>query len=573
PEVSRDETVVSRFLNEARAVNEIRHPNVIEITDIGREADLHYIVMNFLEGETLGERIEREKIIDEEAVMRISRQVVSALSAAHQRGIVHRDLKPDNIFITNHPDFPDYVKLLDFGIAKLIGLPNAGTQPGLTAAGTVLGTPWYMSPEQCRGVADLDARSDMYSLAVVLYHALTGEVPFPSQQPMDVMIAQVTAPVVPPIEKNRKLAPHINSALLKALEKDPARRFPSMKEFWHALSNTRDDSPLVVTTAQPAVGGGGGGQAAAAPGPLSDEDRGAQNVASTLTDIIKARLANDRLVLPAMPAIAVECLRVIKDPRQTFKTVGAVIAKDPLLSSKILKMANSAAFPGLSPATSLESAIGRMGIDGLSVILVQFSLHQAFTSKDERIRASCRGIWEHSLAVALIAKDLAGKMTPNGPDAGTTYLAGLLHDVGKPVVASMLAEAEKQISRGVKGGWITESVWRKIVANCHRPVGVLLAGKWNLPREIACTLEACNSYDRSNPRSASNVVCLANNLAKRAGIYVGDVDHDQVERVIATAPVIFGLPSDVIDGSCRDIYARVATMLDGGTGKTKRPGH
>ncbi|HEY0708499.1 MAG TPA: HDOD domain-containing protein, partial [Polyangia bacterium] len=461
------------------------------------------------------------------------------------------------------------VKLLDFGIAKLIGLPNAGTQPGLTAAGTVLGTPWYMSPEQCRGIADVDARSDMYSLAVVLYQALTGEVPFPSQQPMDVMIAQVTQPVVPPIEKNRKLSAHANAALLRALEKDPARRFATLKEFWYAISNTREE--VVVTTAQPAAASDARSSARPA-APLSDEDRGAQNVASTLTDIIKARLASDRLVLPAMPAIAVECLRVIKDPRQTFKSVGAVIAKDPLLSSRILKMANSAAFPGLSPATNIEAAIGRMGIDGLSVILVQFSLHQAFTSKDERIRASFRGIWEHSLAVALIAKDLASKLAMGGPDSGTTYLAGLLHDVGKPVVASMLAEAEKQISKGGKGGWITEAVWRKIVANCHRPVGVLLAGKWNLPRELSSVLENCSTYDRSQPKSAANVVCLANNLAKRTGLYVGDVDHDEVERMIATAPVILGLPSDVIDGTCRDIFARVATMLDGGTGKNPRPG-
>jgi putative nucleotidyltransferase with HDIG domain len=569
PEVSRDETVVARFLNEARAVNEIRHPNVIEITDIGREDDLHYIVMNFLEGETLGERIERDKIIDEDTVLRMARQVVSALSAAHERGIIHRDLKPDNIFITNHPDFPDYVKLLDFGIAKLIGLPEVGANLALTAAGTVLGTPWYMSPEQCRGIPDVDARSDMYSLAVVLYQALTGEVPFPSPQPMDVMIAQVTQPPVPPIEKNRKLSAHVNAALMKALEKDPLRRFTSLKEFWLALSNTREEP--VVHAPHPMVGSGSHSIAPAG-APQSAEDRGAQNVASTLTDIIKARLANDRLVLPAMPAIAVECLRVIKDPRQTFKTVGAVIAKDPLLSSRILKMANSAAFPGLSPATNIEAAIGRMGIDGLSMILVQFSLHQAFTSKDERIRASFRGIWEHSLAVALLAKDLASKLALNGPDSGTAYLAGLLHDVGKPVVASMLGEAEKQISKGAKGGWVSEAVWRKIVSNCHRPVGVLLAKKWNLPREIACTLEACNSYDRSNARSAANVVCLANNLAKRAGLYVGDVDHDEVERLIATAPLVLGLSADVIDGTCSDIFARVATMLDGGTGKNSRPG-
>ena len=558
PEVSRDATVTQRFLNEARAANEIRHPNVIEITDIGQEGDLHYIVMNFLEGETLGERIERSKILDEETTLRIARQVISALSAAHDRGIIHRDLKPDNIFITNHPDFPDYVKVLDFGIAKLTSGPGAfpgASDPAsshLTAAGTVLGTPWYMSPEQCRGGIDVDARSDVYSLAVVLYQALTGQVPFAGAVPMEVLIAQVTTPPVPPIEKNRKLSPHLNAALMRALEKDPGKRFASMKEFWQALSGSKDTVAEV----------------AAVPGETpveSAEDRGARTVASKLTEIIKARIAADRLVLPAMPAIAIECLRVIKDPRQTFKSVGEVIAKDPLLSSRILKMANSAAFPGLSPASTLESAVARMGIEGLTVILVQFSLYQAFTSKDERIRASFRGIWEHSLAVALISKELAFKLIPAGPDPSATYLAGLLHDVGKPVVASMLAEAEKQISKGGKGAWVSEAVWRKIVAESHRPVGVLLARKWNLPPDVANTLENCNSYDTKRPRSSANVVCLANALAKRAGIYVGQVDEGEVERTVAAGRLLLGLPADTVDCAARDIYARVKTMLDGPT--------
>jgi putative nucleotidyltransferase with HDIG domain len=569
PEVSRDKTVTSRFLNEARAVNEIHHPNVIEITDIGQEGDLHYIVMNFLEGETLGERIERDKILEEECGLRIARQVVSALSAAHDRGIIHRDLKPDNIFITNHPDFPDYVKVLDFGIAKLVGAghtPRAGQgdNGGLTQAGTVLGTPWYMSPEQCRGVTDLDARADIYSLSVLMYQVLTGTLPFQGAGAMEVIIAHVTQPPVPPIEKNRKLSAHVNQAILRGLEKDPAKRFATMREFWNALSNTRE--PIIEVSTP-------GFSSPTTPAPTvyeSAEDKGARNVASKLTDIIKARIAEDRLLLPAMPAIAVECLRVIKDPRQTFKSVGQVIAKDPLLSSRILKMANSAAFPGLSPASTIESAIARMGIEGLSVILVQFSLHQAFTSKDERIRASFRGIWEHSLAVALVAKELALKLLPSGPDPSATYLAGLLHDVGKPVVASMLAEAEKQISKGVKGAWVSESVWRKIVAESHRPVGVLLARKWNLPKDVIVTLENCNTYERTAPRSSANVVRLANALTKRAGLYVGAVDADEIEKVIAAGQALVGLSADVVDQTCRDIYARVATMLDGvkrGAGK------
>jgi putative nucleotidyltransferase with HDIG domain len=559
PEVSRDKTVTSRFLNEARAANEIHHPNVIEITDIGQEGDLHYIVMNFLEGETLGERIERAKTLDEETTLRIARQVVSALSAAHDRGIVHRDLNPDNIFITNPPDFPDYVKVLDFGIAKLLGAGHAGAAAeasgGLTQVGTVLGTPWYMSPEQCRGGTDLDARSDIYSLSVVLYQALTGQVPFLGAGAMEVIIAHVTQPPVPPVEKNRKISAHVNAAILRGMEKDPAKRFANMREFWNALSNTREPvielcSPAATTPNMPAV-------------PESAEDKGARNVASKLTEIIKARIAEDRLLLPAMPAIAVECLRVIKDPRQTFKTVGQVIAKDPLLSSRILKMANSAAFPGLSPAATLESAIARMGIEGLTVILVQFSLYQAFTSRDERIRASFRGIWEHSLAVALIAKELAQKLVPSGPDPSATYLAGLLHDVGKPVVASMLAEAEKQISKGAKGAWVSESVWRKIVHESHRPVGVLLARKWNLPKEVVTTLENCDAYERTTPRASANVVRLANALAKRSGLYVGAVDNDEIEKVIAAGQLLVGIPADILDQTCRDIYARVATMLDG----------
>src|SRR5512140_3434963 len=145
PEVSRNPEVLARFLVEARAANDIRHPNVVEITDIGQAEDVHFIVMSFLDGETIGERLERNKILEEDVVIRIVRQVASALAAAHDHGIVHRDLKPENIFLLNHPDYPDYVKVLDFGIAKLIGGDPAAS-PHATLVGTAIGTPAYMSP-------------------------------------------------------------------------------------------------------------------------------------------------------------------------------------------------------------------------------------------------------------------------------------------------------------------------------------------------------------------------------------------------------------------------------------------
>jgi putative nucleotidyltransferase with HDIG domain len=410
----------------------------------------------------------------------------------------------------------------------------------------------------------------------VLYQVLSGQLPFVNDNVMEVLIAHVTTPPVPPIFHNPAISPHVNAAILRAMEKDPAKRFSNMRAFWAALENAAppvDTTPELASTGAGAAAAGEPGASApgsesAAEAPVaqeSAEQRGVRGVADKLTDIINARIANDRLVVPTMPAIAIECLKVVRDPRQTFKSVGEVIAKDPVLTSRVLKLANSAAFPGLTPANTLEAAISRMGIEGLTVILVQYSVYQAFTSRDERIRSSFRGIWEHSLAVALIAKDLASRLTPSGPDPPAAYLAGLLHDVGKPVVASLLLEAEKALGAG-KGrggsGWIDESIWRKIVGESHRKVGVKLAEQWKLPAEVVSTIENCKAYDRMQPRSCANVVRLANALAKRSGLYVGDTSTAEIDKTVEAGQHIVGLSAEVVGKSVKDLYARVATMLD-----------
>jgi putative nucleotidyltransferase with HDIG domain len=551
PEISRNPQVLSRFLIEARAANDIGHPNVVEITDIGQSGDVHYIVMSFLEGETLGERLERTKILEEDAVVRIVRQVASALAAAHDHGIVHRDLKPENIFLLNHPDYPDYVKVLDFGIAKLMGTPDPNAVR-TTMAGTVLGTPAYMSPEQCRPESELDHRSDIYSLGIVLYEMLAGRVPFRHEALPDVMLAHISEKPIPPVELNPKLSKHMNAAILRALEKDPARRFGDMRALRNAIEN--------VVRAPAAARKG----AAEEETFEKREKREAEFVVKRLTDIIYKRLESDNLLVPAMPAIAIQCMRLLDDHNKTFKNVGDVISKDPVLASRVLRLANSAAFPGRSQAATLEQAIGRMGTEGLKLAICHYSMYQAFSSKDERIQAAFQGILEHSLAVALTAKEIAGQLDASaGVDPGTVYLAGLLHDVGKPVVASLLLEAEKLMSVHKSSvPWISHAVWRQVVDRSHRDIGMALARRWNLPPAIGGAIEKCVAYDPAVPYAPSNIVCLANAFAKVQGLYGGDFDKAHVNALLVEGRNLFDLPDEALALLCAGLYGRVGSLFD-----------
>jgi len=550
PEVSRNPQLVSRFLVEARAANDIRHPNVVEITDLGQSGDLHYIVMSFLEGETLGERLEREKILDETTTIRIVRQIASALAAAHDHGIVHRDLKPENIFLLNHPDYPDYVKVLDFGIAKLVG-PQQANAPHNTVMGMVIGTPAYMSPEQCRGQAELDHRSDIYSLGIMLYEMLTGTVPFRRDSTADVLLAHVRDQPVPPLDLNPKLSRHISDAIVRALDKDPALRFASMRELRDAIENVVRPTKAAAAVIEEETF-------------EKREKREASFVVDKLTDIILKRLDSDNLLVPAMPAIAVQCMRLLEDPNQTFRMVGELVGKDPVLASRVLRLANSAAFPGRTPATTLEQAIPRMGTEGLKLALVHYSMYQAFSSRDARIQSAFRGIWEHSLAVALIAKEIAGQLGgQDAVDPGVAYLAGLLHDVGKPVVAALLLEAEKLASVHKSAvPWINHNVWRQVVDRSHRNIGVALSRRWQLPAEISSAVEKCAAYDAAGVHSYSNIVCLANAFAKQQGLYAGDVDAQSVGEVVAEGTRLLGLSDEATTLLCKDLYSRVGTLFE-----------
>jgi hypothetical protein len=245
PECAADPENVRRFFQEARAVNDIRHENIVDIIDYGTiegtdasttggASRIVYLMMELLEGESLARRIERGGFTTAE-IVHIFTQCCSALSASHRKGIVHRDLKPDNIYVVRRGDDASFVKVLDFGIAKLIG-PST-TESGKTRQGVVLGTPAYMSPEQCAGLGELDGRSDVYSLGVVMYECLTGRIPFGGGV-SQIVAAHLAQPPLHPSVLIHSIDPALEAVVLRAMEKDPDRRFQTMDEMGGALAAT-----------------------------------------------------------------------------------------------------------------------------------------------------------------------------------------------------------------------------------------------------------------------------------------------------------------------------------------------
>ena len=233
PELVADETAQRRFLREGEAAARVRHPHVVDVSDVGNHAGLPFLVMELLEGEDLEALLRRERRLGVERALDLILPVAAGVAAGHDHGVIHCDLKPQNIFLCRQAGGGVTPKVLDFGVSKL--LDAQGVRAHLTAAGAIFGTVQYFAPEQARGGSDVGPRSDQYTLAAILSECLTGERVFPGENALDILRRICQAEFTPPRALRADLAPALEAVILRAMSLEPSARFASLYGLGAAL--------------------------------------------------------------------------------------------------------------------------------------------------------------------------------------------------------------------------------------------------------------------------------------------------------------------------------------------------
>jgi putative nucleotidyltransferase with HDIG domain len=268
-------------------------------------------------------------------------------------------------------------------------------------------------------------------------------------------------------------------------------------------------------------------------------------LAVQLEKIVFDRLDANKLELPAIPPVALRCIELLRKPEFSLQKAAEIIESDPILAMRIIRVSNSAAMATRDPAKNIQSAVSRLGALKLRALLMECVARPLFESKDRRIADATRGMWEHSVAVALLAREIA--IVLGGSDPEEAYLAGLLHDVGKPILATFLLEAEAMLASRPGKKWIDPELWISVVQRSHRKVAVAIVKNWGLPDTICRAVAECADYDPDNRQTIANIVRFSNALAKQQGLYVGAIDIDDVNALVMIGRSLLGVDDDALD--------------------------
>ncbi|MDH5671903.1 MAG: HDOD domain-containing protein [Myxococcales bacterium] len=280
--------------------------------------------------------------------------------------------------------------------------------------------------------------------------------------------------------------------------------------------------------------------------------------ADKLRELMLAKIAADKLVLPPMPTTASRVMEMLDRGNPDTSRVTSVLESDPVMSLDILRIANSALYSPKVPIDSLNRAVSQIGQRNLRNVLTAAAARRIFNSRNPEVRDIFNKLWEHSVAVAIAARQIAVHAALEDKDV--PYMAGLLHDVGKPVVGSHLLELERAVARSRSGRWLDTDTWMQLVDGLHRDVGLAIARKWKLPEAVCQAIEDCVEYDAADRKSSANAVRFANALAKREGVVAGEADIVQVNTVLMIGRSILGLEDEAIASMASAVHEAAAGL-------------
>jgi serine/threonine protein kinase/tetratricopeptide (TPR) repeat protein len=396
PALTHDTGYVARFRQEARSAARLEHPHIMPIYEVGEANGLHYIAMKFIEGQTVKDLVAEEGALSVHKAASLLAQVGDALDYAHRRGVIHRDIKPSNMMVTAE----GWVFLTDFGLAR----GTSGDTGGLTMAGTVMGTPEYMSPEQAQGLPNVGPPTDIYALGVVLYELLTGTFPFQADTPMGMLAARLLQTPTPPRDVRGDLPVAVEDVVMRALARKPEARFPSAATMVSALraasgiGNAEPQRPATPVAGMPAMGDTIRAPAVATPLPPAPVQptppsnppyvRPADPTLPVTRPSVGAT-PQPALALPAdIPAQAPQAQAALKKGPNTFVVIAVALGLVMVLSCVgifVIASSESDTPPVAGPTTVVDSGIGALLEEGDAALAEEGGIEDAIASYQEAL--------------------------------------------------------------------------------------------------------------------------------------------------------------------------------------------
>ena len=286
-----------------------------------------------------------------------------------------------------------------------------------------------------------------------------------------------------------------------------------------------------------------------------------EKLATELKNILLKRIQADQLVVPTIPSVVQKIQEALREGDSTAtKRASEILEQDAFLAARALRVALGSKGGSGQKQPTLSDAVNKLGPRGVKALLIEATAQKVFVSRDGEIANALRRTWEHSVAVGTLARDVLA--LSGHADSDAAYLAGLLHDIGKPVVASVLLEAERQTTELYNRPWIPCAEWVDVIARTHRAVGLALAEKWQLPEGVVKCLQDNLDYNNADRTSVVNAVVFANALAKKTGVYVGAVDADDIDAIVMIGRSLIGVNDEILRTLTKGLKDRVDGMFD-----------